>query len=92
MNYMATIIGIIAFIICWFWIELSFFFFNKFSKNYVSANNIKITKINKTKNISFIWYLRLIALFLLLLSSIYIYYFEKIEFSNLIQFCMGIIK
>jgi len=73
---------LIAFFLSWTWIELTIFVSNRF----VSVN------LNKKFNNKFIWYLRSIALLLLLLSILYMYFFQNISFQKAIQYCLGIIR
>ena len=73
---------LIAFFLCWTWIELTLFI----SSRFVSVNlNEKF--INK-----FIWYLRFIAISLLIISFIYMYYFQNADLQQAIQYCLGIIN
>ena len=73
---------LIAFILCWIWIELTLFI----SNHLVSVNKLRIP------NHKFIWYLRGIALFLLLSSILYMYFFQNLNFQKAIQYCLGIIR
>tara|TARA_Y100000590_G_scaffold445774_1_gene578354 strand:+ start:400 stop:645 length:246 start_codon:yes stop_codon:yes gene_type:complete len=75
---------IIAFILAWFFIEITLFFSNK--------NSNEKNDINTISYIKFIWYLRLIAIALLLLTFIYMNYFGDLDIGEVIQYCLGIIN
>lgn len=79
---MAIIFVLLAFFLCWIWIELTIFLINRFNKSNTS-NNI---------NNKFIWYLRFISLVLLAISYIYMHFFQKADLEKAIQYCLGIIK
>ena len=79
---MAIIIVLSAFILCWTWIELTIFIL-KFQNKTITSR-----RFNK----KFIWYLRFIALSLLIISFIYMYFFKQTQFQEVIQYCFGIIK
>ena len=78
---MAIFFVLIAFFLCWTWIELTIF---------VSSRVVNVN-LDKKFNNKFIWYLRSIAMLLLLLSIIYMYFFQSINFQKAIQYCLGII-
>ena len=75
---MAIFFVLIAFFLCWTWIELTIFVSNRFV-------NVNLDK-------KFIWYLRLIAISLLIISFIYMYYFQNADLHQAIQYCLGIIN
>ena len=79
---MAIFFVLIAFILCWIWIELALFILNR------------LGAVNKLKSFhnKFIWYIRGIAVLLLLFSMLYIYFFQNINFQKAIQYCLGIIR
>ena len=79
---MATFFVLIAFFLCWFWIELTVFVSNSFI-------NVNLDKIFNNK---FIWYLRFIAMSLLIISFIYMYYFQNANLQQAIQYCLGIVN
>ena len=79
---MAIFFVLTAFFLCWFWIELTVFVSNSF----VNVN------LDKKFNNKFIWYLRYIAMSLLIISFIYMYYFQNADLQQAIQYCLGIIK
>jgi hypothetical protein len=79
---MAIIIATIAFLLCWLWIEITIFISNRL----VKAN------FQNNYNNNFIWYLRGIATILLLITFIYMYFFQKINLEQAIQYCLGIIR
>ena len=77
-------IVIIAFILAWFFIEITLFLLHRDHKDQEDKGKISYKK--------FIWYLRLIAVALLLLTFIYMQYSEELSFRKAIQYCLGIIK
>ena len=77
-------IVIIAFILAWFFIEITLFL--TYRDNNEEENEVKISYKK------FIWYLRLIAVVLLFLTFIYMQYSEELSFKKAIQYCLGIIK
>ena len=72
---------IIAFILAWFFIEITLFFSNNNSND---RDKILYKKV--------IWYLRFIAIILLFLTFIYMNYFGNINFDKVIQYCLGIVN
>ena len=74
----------VAFILSWFFIEITLFIINK---NFNEANDTK--KISYYK---FIWYLRILAISLLFATTFYMYLFEKAKLLKAIEYCLGIIK
>ena len=79
---MAIFFVLLAFILCWTWIELTIFISNKL------INKESSKKFNK----KFIWYLRFLAISLLLISIIYMYFFQRADLYKAIQYCLGVIK
>ena len=79
---MAIFFVLIAFILCWIWIEVTFLISSRLG----STNRLQ------SSNSKFIWYLRVVALLLLLLSIVYMYFFQNISFQKAIQYCLGIIR
>ena len=81
---MVYIIVFLAFILTWFFIEITLFFVNK---------NFKITSIagSITYN-KFIKYLRIIAILLFLFTIVYMYNFQNDKFLEAVEYCLGIIK
>ena len=75
---------IIAFILAWFFIEITLFFTYRNHSDQDDKGKFSYKK--------FIWYLRLIAVALLLLTFIYMQYSEELSFKKAIQYCLGIIK
>ena len=75
---------IMAFILAWFFIEITLFLAYKNHSDQDDKGKISYKK--------FIWYLRLIAVALLLLTFIYMQYSEELSFKKAIQYCLGIIK
>ena len=78
---MIFIFVITAFILAWFFIEITLFFSNNNSND---RDKIPYKKI--------IWYLRFIAIALLFLTFIYMNYFGNINFDKVIQYCLGIVN
>ena len=79
---MAIFFVLTSFILCWIWIELTIFILNRLNKR----------NLNYRFNKLFIWYLRFIAVMLLLISFVYMYFFQKADLQQAIQYCLGIIK
>ena len=77
-------IVIIAFILAWFFIEITLFLTYRDHSEQDDKGKISYKK--------FIWYLRLIGFVLLLLTFIYMQYSEELSFKKAIQYCLGIIK
>ncbi len=78
------IIIIIAFILCWLWIEITLFVSNK---KYVSRINKKQFTYKK-----FIMLFRLFAALLFLLTILYMYFIKNIRFQQALEYCLGIFK
>ena len=78
---MIFIFVITAFILAWFFIEITLFFSNNNSND---RDKILYKKV--------IWYLRFIAIILLFLTFIYMNYFGNINFDKVIQYCLGIVN
>ena len=81
---MIIIIIILAFILAWFFIEITLFLHRKNSRD-----------INIIESISykqFIWTLRILAIFLFLSTSMYMFYFENDKIIKALEYCLGIIK
>ena len=81
---MIIIIVIIAFILAWFFIEITLFFVNK---NFTDRDSSKQISYKK-----FIWNLRMLAIFLFFFTGLYMYYFENKKFLQAVEFCLGVIK
>ena len=81
---MIYIIVIVAFVLTWFFIEITLFFANK---NFKSTSNVGIISYNK-----FIKNLRIIAILLFLFTTAYMYNFQNEKFLEAIEYCLGIIK
>ncbi|MBI29442.1 MAG: hypothetical protein CMI95_06115 [Pelagibacteraceae bacterium] len=91
MNILATSIVILAFALCWAWIELSLLLLKKLSKK-DQFNSIDKSSPSIINKINFIWYLRLLAIMLLFMIFMYMYHFNNINFQKVIQYCLGIIE
>jgi len=74
----------VAFILSWFFIEITLLIAIR-NKDY--ANNSK--KISDKK---FILILRIFAITLLVITVIYMYNFQNIQFQQAIKYCFGLIK
>tara|TARA_Y100000590_G_scaffold311662_1_gene352189 strand:+ start:141 stop:386 length:246 start_codon:yes stop_codon:yes gene_type:complete len=81
---MIFIIVIIAFILAWFFIEITLFLTYKDNNEQDDKGKISYKK--------FVWYLRLIGFALLLLIFLYMHYSGNINFEKAIQYCLGILK
>ena len=81
---MILIIVILAFVLAWFFIEITLFIVNK---DYNNVNNT-----NQFPHKKFVWYLRLVAIFLIFATITYMYYFENAKILAAIEYCLGIIK
>ena len=81
---MIYIIIIVAFVLAWFFIEITLFIVNK---NYYSINDTKKISYNK-----FIWNLRILGILLIIVTTIYMYFFENNKFLQAVEFCLGVIK
>ena len=81
---MILIIVILAFVLAWFFIEITLFLANK---------NYKDTKVKKEISFKkFIWNLRILVIFLFFVTTTYMHFFENAKFQQVIQYCLGIIK
>ena len=73
-----------AFILAWFFIEITLFIVNK---NY-NKENIS----NKITHIKFVWYLRILAILLIFFTIIYMYFFENDKLLEAVEYCLGVIR
>ena len=81
---MFILIVILAFILAWFFIEITLFIVN-----------IKYKVSNYSKKISyknFIWILRILAISLIFVTVIYMYFFQNAALLLAIEYCLGIIN
>ena len=81
---MIYIIVFLAFILTWFFIEITLFLANK---NFISLNNSKSIPYNR-----FIFNLRILAVSLFIIVFIYMYHFQNAKFLEAVEYCLGIIK
>ena len=81
---MKYLIVIVAFILTWFFIEITLFFSNKNYNEFDNEGKISYKK--------FVWYLRIISLVLIVSTFIYMHYFGDISLAKIIQYCLGIIN
>ena len=81
---MIIIIIILAFILAWFFIEITLFIVNR---NY-NEENIS----NKITHIKFVWYLRILAILLIFFTIIYMYFFENDKLLEAVEYCLGVIR
>ena len=77
-------IVITAFILAWFFIEITLFLSYRDHNDQDDKGKISYKK--------FVWYLRLIGFALLLLIFLYMHYSGNINFEKAIQYCLGILK
>ena len=81
---MIYIIVILAFVLAWFFIEITLFIVNK---KYNNPHDTKKISYNK-----FIWNLRILAILLIFFTTIYMYFFENAKFLQAINYCLGVLK
>ena len=81
---MVYIIVFLAFILTWFFIEITLFIVNKINYD----KNVK-KKITHKK---FIWNLRILAISLFFITTVYMYFFENAKFLQAIEYCLGIVN
>ena len=81
---MIIIIVIFAFVLAWFFIEITIFLANK---NFNNTNNTKKITFKK-----FIWNLRILAIILFFAITTYMHFFENAKFQQVIEYCIGIVK
>ncbi len=81
---MIYIIVFLAFILTWFFIEITLFLANK---NFKSTSIAGIISYNK-----FIKNLRIIAILLFVFTTAYMYNFQNDKFLEAIEYCLVIIK
>tara|TARA_Y100000741_G_scaffold358087_1_gene336771 strand:- start:32 stop:283 length:252 start_codon:yes stop_codon:yes gene_type:complete len=83
---MKFIFVILAFILTWFFVEITLFIANKI---YYYKYVINKKQVNQKK---FIWYLRIVAISLFFITTVYMYFFEKAELLQAFEYCLGIVK
>ena len=83
---MKFIFVILAFILTWFFIEITLFIANKI---YYNKKIINKKQINQNK---FVWYLRIVAISLFFVTTTYMYFFENDKLLQAIQYCLGIVN
>ncbi len=81
---MVYIIVFLAFILTWFFVEITLFLANK---NFKSTSIVGVVSYKK-----FIKNLRIIAFLLFLFTTAYMYNFQNDMFLEAIEYCLGIIK
>ena len=81
---MIIIFVISAFILTWFFIEITLFIVNKINYD----KNVK-KKITHKK---FIWNLRILAISLFFVTIVYMYSFENDKFLQAVKYCLGIVN
>ena len=81
---MIIIFAFIAFVLAWFFIEITLFLANK---NFKSTSIVGIISYNK-----FIKNLRIIGILLFMFTTAYMYNFQNDKFLEAIEYCLGIIK
>ena len=77
-------IVIVAFILAWFFIEITLFIVDKI--NY--ERNLKKQIAYK----KFVWNLRILAISLFFFTTFYMYFFENTQFLQAIEYCLGIVN
>ena len=82
---MIIIFAFIAFVLAWFFIEITLFLVNKYNNEFINYGK----KISYNK---FIWNLRILAILLFLFTTIYMYLFQNTKFLQAVEYCLGIIK
>tara|TARA_B100001250_G_C19335559_1_gene586702 strand:+ start:102 stop:353 length:252 start_codon:yes stop_codon:yes gene_type:complete len=83
---MKFIFVILAFILTWFFIEITLFIANKI---YYNKKIINKKQINQNK---FVWYLRIVAISLFFVTTVYMYFFENTQLLQAFEYCLGIVK
>ena len=81
---MIILIAISAFILTWFFIEITLFILNKIDYDKKITNQITHKK--------FIWNLRILAISLFFITTVYMYFFENAKFLQAIEYCLGIVN
>tara|TARA_B100000029_G_C17453827_1_gene915978 strand:+ start:562 stop:810 length:249 start_codon:yes stop_codon:yes gene_type:complete len=82
---MIIIIVFSAVILAWFFIEITLFLANKNYFNFdKSKSNISYKK--------FVWTLRILSIFLILITILYMYSFENDKLLKAIEYCLGVIR
>ncbi len=81
---MIYVIVFIAFILTWFFIEITLFYTNK--------NDYFVNSKSQITYKEFIWFLRIIALLMILSTIIYMYFFENISFHEALKYCLGLVR
>ena len=81
---MVYIIVFLAFILTWFFIEITLFLSKK--------NSVEINNNGSISYKQFIWTLRILAIFLFLFTSIYMFNFNNGNLIKAVEYCLGIIK
>ena len=91
---MILLFVIFAFVLAWFFIEITLFIVNKNYKVVINSNknNLNLTNSKKITYSTFIWNLRLLAILLFFFTGTYMYYFQNTKFLQAVEFCLGIIK
>ena len=81
---MIYIIVFLAFILTWFFIEITLILANKNFKSTSIAGIISYKKFIKN--------LRIIAILLFMFTTAYMYNFQNDKFLEAIEYCLGVIK
>ena len=78
------VIIVVAFFLCWIWIEISMFIIDK-----------KFTEKSNNKQISykrFILILRIFGTVMFFFTILYMYNFKNFKFQQALEYCLGIFK
>tara|TARA_Y100000741_G_scaffold310704_1_gene254521 strand:- start:130 stop:375 length:246 start_codon:yes stop_codon:yes gene_type:complete len=80
---MIFIFVIFAFILTWFFIEITLFIVNRY---YNSSDKLKEVFHKK-----FVWKLRMLAISLIFVTVGYMYFFENDKFLQAVKYCLGVV-
>ena len=81
---MIIIIAILAFTLTWFFIEITLFIVDKINYERNLEKQIAYKK--------FIWNLRILAISLFFVTTVYMYLFENDKFLLAVEYCLGIVN
>ena len=83
MNF---IFVILAFILTWFFIEITLFIVNRIYYHRNVENKKQVTHKN------FVLYLRMLVISLFFFTTVYMFFFEKAKLLQAFEYCLGIVK
>tara|TARA_Y100000590_G_C15677904_1_gene998691 strand:- start:1134 stop:1379 length:246 start_codon:yes stop_codon:yes gene_type:complete len=81
---MILLFVIFAFVLAWFFIEITLFIVNKNYKVVINSNKIPYKQFVKN--------LRILAILLIFGTILYMYFFQNSKFLQAIEYCLGIVK